>query len=35
MKFFTHKKIDLIFTKGKGVFAEGEKNTVKLSGLRV
>lgn len=35
MKFFTHKKIDVTFTKGHGTFAEGGKNTVKLSGLRV
>ena len=35
MAFFTHKKIDLTFTKGRGTFAEGGKNTVKLSGLRV
>src|SRR6202035_146156 len=34
-KFFTHKKIDVTFTKGDGVFAEGGKNTVKLTGLRV
>lgn len=35
MKFFTHKKIDVTFIKGKGSFAESGKNTVKLSGLRV
>jgi hypothetical protein len=35
MNFFTHKKIDVTFTKGKGNFAESGTNTVKLSGLRV
>ena len=33
--YFTHKKIDVTFTKGDGVFAEGGKNTAKLTGLRV
>ena len=32
---FTHKKIDVTFTKGTGVFAESGTNAVKLSGLRV
>ncbi len=32
---FTHKKIDVTFTKADGVFADGGKDTVKLSGLRV
>lgn len=35
MNFFTHKKIDVTFTKGKGTFAESGTDTVKLSGLRV
>jgi hypothetical protein len=35
LNFFTHKKIDVTFTKGKGNFAESGTNTVKLSGLRV
>ncbi len=37
MNFFTHKKIDVTFTKGAqaGTFTESGTNTVKLSGLRV
>ncbi len=37
MNFFTHKKIDVTFTKGPkaGTFTESGTDTVKLSGLRV
>jgi hypothetical protein len=34
-KFYTHKKIDVTFTKTIGTFAESGTDTVKLSGLRV
>ncbi len=32
---FTHKRIDVTFAKGDGVFAEGGKDTLKLTGLRI
>jgi hypothetical protein len=36
LNFFTHKKIDVTFAKGRGgTFAEGGKNTVKITGARV